>query len=101
MCPCFLLIFIYVKHVTFGAFKNIFAFAFLQCEIDGEIEYEFPCYNRENFDGMWWNANDQVKNLKINSDKLGTFLHVCNNAISNLMSQVIFYLANQIKQKFE
>ncbi len=29
-----------------------------QCEIDGELEYEFPCYNRENFEGMWWNAND-------------------------------------------
>lgn len=73
-------------------FVHIFAIAFLQCEIDGEIEYEFPCYNRENFDGMWWNANDQVKNLKTNSDKLGTFMHVFNNAISNLMSLVHYLL---------
>ena len=31
---------------------------FLQCEVDGDTEYEFSCYNRENFDGLWWNAND-------------------------------------------
>jgi hypothetical protein len=28
--------------------------------VDGQAEYEFPCFNRENFDGLWWNANDQV-----------------------------------------
>ncbi len=57
-------------------YVNIFAISFLQCEIDGEIEYEFPCYNRENFDGMWWNANDQVENLETKSDTLKCFVSV-------------------------
>ena len=33
---------------------NLFLNPYLQCENDGELEYEFPCYNMvETIEGLW------------------------------------------------